>query len=375
MLLRIGRKLMWLLGKLLPVQRNKVLVVSFYGRGYGDNPKYIAEELLRRGGCRIIWAVKSEKEKDSLPAGVKACRYDSVAYIYHTVTAGVWVDNCRRFFQYKKKGQSYLQTWHGVPLKRIERDVEDKLEPGYVQAAIRDSAAMDLLLSDGTYATNIYKTAFWYEGEIAEWGAPRNDIILKGSAEVSQKVRAFYGFAPEKKLALYAPTFRSDHSLDAYSLDAEGVAKACAARFGGDWAVLCRLHPNVASRSAELFAYDGKTIVDATMYPDMQELLVAADLVISDYSSLMFDFALSMKPCLQFATDIEAYKGDRDFYLPLDGLPFPLCKSNAELIGQLQEFDAAAYDGKLQQFFRETGFNLNGDASVRCADWILEKMK
>lgn len=375
MLLRIGRKLMWLLGKILPIQRNKVLVVSYYGRGYGDNPKYIVEELLRRGGCRILWAVKNEKEKASLPDGVEACLYDSVSYVYHMVTAGVWVDNCRRFFQYKKKGQYYIQTWHGVPLKRIERDVEEHLESGYVQAAIKDSAAIDLLLSDGTYATDIYKNAFWYEGEIAEWGAPRNDIILNGDNAVSQKVREFYGFDAGKKLALYAPTFRADHSIEAYSLDAEGVAKACAARFGGDWAVLCRLHPNVASRSGELFTYDGKTVVDATQYPDMQELLVASDLVISDYSSLMFDFALSLKPCLQFATDIEAYRGDRGFYMPLDGLPFPLCTDNASLKQALTSFSTEDYQKKLKQFYEEAGLIMTGNASVRCADWILEKIK
>ena len=376
MLTRIGRKLMWALGKLLPVQPRKILVVNYYGRGYGDHAKYIADELLRRrADVKIFWAVKNKKEAEGLPAGVRPCRYDSVAFVYHQVTAGIWVDNCRRFFAYKKKNQFYLQLWHGIPLKKIERDAADKLEPEYVQAAQKDSSAIDLLVSDGDYTTRIYRSCFWYDGEIAAWGSPRNDVILNGNAELYGAVRRFFGLAPEKKLVLYAPTFRADHSMTAYSLDAAALAAACEERFGGDWAVLIRLHPNVAEQSKELFAYDGEHIVDATMYPDMQELLVAADFVISDYSSLMFDFALSAKPCMQFATDLEEYKGERGFSLPLDGLPFPLAVNNEELVQAVRQFEEQSYCEKLKQFYGELGFVTDGKSTERCADWILAHIK
>ena len=127
------------------------------------------------------------------------------------------------------------------------------------------------------------------------------------------------------------------------------------------------------AKSGQVFSYDGRRIVDATMYPDMQELLCAADMLITDYSSCMFDFALSGKPCLQFAVDIEAYRADRGFYFPLDSLPFPLADSNEALRKQITGFDERAYRDAWQRFAEEQGLCEDGKAALRCAQWILNQ--
>ncbi|MBQ6823574.1 MAG: CDP-glycerol glycerophosphotransferase family protein [Clostridia bacterium] len=364
----------WVLSLPLPVNKKKVVFSSYYGRGYSDNPKAICE-ALRGSDAKLVWLVKDEKEAASLPEGVTPCPYDSPKRVFALATAGVWVDNCRKYDRFKKKNQYYLQTWHGFPLKRIEKDAGEALGPDYEKGAKRDSAKIDLLLSNSAFCTEVFRRCFWYNGEIAEFGSPRNDVFFHLNPGVGEKVRRVLLLEEDRKLVLYAPTFRVDHSMDAYALDAAALGAACEKRFGGKWTVLIRLHPNVAGQSKNLFAYDGKSVVDATMYPDMQELLCAADMLLTDYSSSMFDYALGGKPCLRFALDIELYRKDRNFYFTQEELPFPLADSNAALEQCVLDFDEECYRRTWARFAEKNGFYEDGNASVRCADWILEKIK
>lgn len=372
---RLSTAGLWCLSLALPVKSNRVVFSSFYGRGFSDNPKAIALELLKSNEkLDLIWLVKDEKEAASLPEGITPCPYDSPKRILALSTARVWVDNCRKYDRFKKKRQFYLQTWHGFPLKRIEKDALESLYDGYEQSAIKDSGHTDLLLSGSAFTTGVLRRCFWYDGEIAAYGSPRNDVIIRPDPHTGAYVREALHLPQDRKLALYAPTFRADHSVDAYKLDALALADACTRRFGGKWSVLIRLHPNIAAQSRDLFPYDGDRILDATMYPDMQELLCASDLLLTDYSSCMFDFALSKKPCFQFALDIEDYRKDRGFYFPLDQLPFPLADSNEALIQAIDHFDTDAYLERWEGFSMEKGFCEDGQAAHRCAQWILDRI-
>lgn len=179
---------------MLPVQGNKIVVSNFYGRGYGDHLKPIVEELLRReNGLDIVWLTADEAAAKSLPAGVRAASYAPRSRIRELCTAKVWLDNNRKGARFKKPGQWYLQTWHGFALKRIERDVEQTLPAGYAAYAARDSAQTDLIVSNSALMTKIYRESFWYEGEVAEFGSPRNDILFAPAGDVKQKVCAALG--------------------------------------------------------------------------------------------------------------------------------------------------------------------------------------
>lgn len=366
----------WRLCRLLPVDSRKVLFSSYYGRGFSDNPKAIAQALLDSGeSVRLQWIVKSSEEARSLPAGIQPVPYTGLRRILAVSTAKVWVDNCRKYERAKRPGQFYMQTWHGFALKRIEQDAADSLAPEYVQGCVRDSGQTDLMVSGSAFMTKLYRNSFWYGGEVAEFGSPRNDIFFHPDSTIHCRLRDFFHLPQDQRLLLYAPTFRADGSTAAYGLDAEGALAACEARFGGSWSALIRLHPNAAKLSAGLFPYDGRRILDATDYPDMQELLVAVDLLVTDYSSSMFDYALRGAPCVQFATDIEEYKNDRNFYFSLDSLPFPLARSNGELHQIISAYDPAAYQERWRAFARENGFCEDGAAARRCAQWILDRMK
>ena len=367
---KAASNLAWAACRLLPVKNNKVVFSSFGGKGFGDNPKAIAQELLKEN-LDLVWLTRDETV--DLPAGIRPCRFGSLRTVVELTTAKVWVDNSRGGAHYKKKNQFYLQTWHGFALKCIEASAKN-LPASYVEQAKADAKRTDLMVSGSGFMTEIYRRDFWYDGEIAQFGSPRNDVFFRETS-AGDEVRDFFGLPRDAKILLYAPTFRDDGSVDAYGLDAEWALEACEKRFGGQWSALLRLHPNAAKLSEGLFAYDGERLIDATPYPDMAQLLLAADLLITDYSSSMFDYALSGKPCVQFATDIEAYQKGRDFYYPLDRLPFPLARSNEELSSLLENFDLQDNQTKWQTFAAEHGFCEDGNASRRCAEWILEKMK
>lgn len=372
---RILRVAAWYAGRLMPINPRKVVFCSYYGRGYSDNPKAIAQELLERStDAQLVWLVRDQKEADTLPPGIRPCAYDSLQRVWELSTAKVWVDNCRKYDRFKKKGQFYLQTWHGFALKRIEQDAQAVLEEAYVQAARHDSALTDLVVSNSRHMTRLFQNSFWYAGEVGEFGTPRNDIFCTPQLELRSQILALWGLPENRRLLLYAPTFRADHGLDAYRIDLPRALEACEQRFGGSWSALVRLHPNVAAQSAGLFPYDGDRIIDVTAYPDMQELLCAVDLLITDYSSSMFDYALGRKPCLQFALDINSYTQDRNFYFPVDQLPFPLAASNEALIEKILSFDETAYLKNWDQFYQAQGFCENGHAAARCADWIISRL-
>ena len=375
---KIQKGLAWLLYRALPVQKNKVVFTSFYGRGASDNPKAIVDELAKRPEqLDIVWLAKDTAHA-GVPEGVRVVPYDTPAAIREMSTAKVWVDNCRKGARNKKKGQYYMQTWHGFALKRIERDVADKLNTpenaAYAEYAKRDSAQIDAIISNSTFMTKIYQESFWYHGPVLEYGSPRNDLLVHPSADARKTIAKALHLPEDCRYIMYAPTFRADHSLDAYNLDYHAACHACEQRFGGKWIMLVRLHPGVMQLAKDL-KFDNQVTFDATAFDDMQLLLSACDAVITDYSSLMFDFALTRRPCFQFATDIDAYKTDRNFYFPIDETPFPLAKSNAEMVQHILDFDDAAYQKDWDAFYQKMGFCEDGQATQRCVQWILDKIE
>ena len=361
---------------LTPVRKNRVVFCSFYGNGYSDSPKAICDVLLQSGeALDLIWLCRDEAAAATLPAGVRAVPNRGMKKLRALASAGIWVDNCRKYENMKRKNQFYLQTWHGFALKRLERDAEASLEPAYLEACKRDAAQCDLMISGSGFMTKLYGSSFWFSGAVLNTGTPRNDIFYRDHAALRAKVRDALGLTEDRKLALYAPTFRGDHATEVYRLDTEMVRRKCEENFQGEWTVLIRLHPNVANQSGNLFSYDGDRLVDATAYPDMQELLCAADLLITDYSSSLFDYALTGKPIVQFATDIESYRRDRDFYFNLEDLPFPLARSNEELEKLLTDLQPLWTSPAWAEFARENEFCEDGQASVRCAALILQQIK
>ena len=349
----------------LPIQKNKVLLWADDFKSFGCSPKYIALYLAEHfpGKFDIVWVLARDKAvPEGLPEGIRVVRHFSMEYLKEIATTKVIVCNHRtgEYHHFKKrKGQYYIQTWHSsLRLKKIEGDAPG-LPEDYVAHAQADSAKIDLLLSGCAFSTDIFRRAFWYDGEIFEHGTPRCDGFFGDNAPVREKVFRFYGIPLEKKLALYAPTFRKDKKASVYGMEFSRLAQA----LGEDWAVGCRLHPNL---NAEVPA---DHCIPMSSYPDMQELLIACDLLITDYSSSMFDMAVAGKKCALFVPDLQQYMAsERGLYFDILALPFPKAEDMDDLCRCVGEFEG--YDERCREFLKEIGSFEDGFAARAVAERI-----
>lgn len=363
--------------RLLPLRKNKIILWANSFRQYGCSPKYIAEYILRKypGRFRLVWVLEDGVPRpDSMPEEIKVVRYFSLEYLKELHTAHFVVCNMRTGPAYmwrKRKGQKYIQTWHSsLRLKKIEKDAEESLPASYVESAKADSDRIDLLISGCDFSTDIFRNSFWYDGEILRSGTPRCDIFFGDSRAIAQKVRNALGIDDTSKIMLYAPTFRKDNRASLHNLDFTAVKTALSERFGGDWVTVYRFHPNIISACS--FADAG---VDATRYPDMQELITAADILITDYSSCMFDMAVAGKPCMLYAPDMAEYVSrERGLYFNPAELPFPTAATTAELADAVRRFDAGEYRHSIRRLMESVGSYEHGDASGRVVARMLRWM-
>lgn len=340
---------------LLPIKKRKIFLMSYYGNQYGCNPKYLSEYIvMHHPEWKVVWGF-THPEDHQVP-GITKVRYLSLRYFYELCTSKVFVTNYRMTDLYKKrKGQLYIQTWHSsLRLKMIEGDAEQTLPPHYVHMAKEDSKQTDVLLSGCSFSTDIFKRAFWYQGEIAPTGTPREDLMFSNDECLKDSIREKLGVTKDHRLLLYAPTFRKDNSLEYYNINFREITKVLEKK-GEKWTILLRLHPHLRDFSKQLLGND-PNIVDTTAFDDIQELLYVADMVISDYSSLIFDFALTKRPCLLYVPDLEEYTShDRQLYFNIQELPFPICKSNEELKNVIDQFDGIKYKKDIDTFLAKIG--------------------
>lgn len=347
---------------------NKKIIIINYGKGYWDTGKYICNELMRYD-YKIYRAAK-KIYKNSIPQGITFVKINSIRYLYHLATAKIWINNNRFWYWIRKrKNQFYIQTWHGcIVFKKVEAAVKNT-PTLYLLSAKNDSKMANLFISNSTFWTNLYKKYFWYDGDILEYWYPKNDIIVSNNKVLIWKVKYYFWFSDSDKICLYVPTFRRDHSLNVYNIEYETVIKELKNKFKGDWKILIRLHPSVSNLADQLTGLNNY-IVNATDYPDLQELLVATDFLITDYSSCIFDYALSKKPAMIYASDIEEYKKDRDFEIKLEDTPFPIATNNMELKGIINNYDIEKYKDKLNEFYNKIGLKESGESSKKIAKII-----
>ena len=356
--------------RLLPLQP-RVNFIAFSGRQYSDSPRRISELLLREHPeIQQIWAFNDpEKFRFLEEKGIKVVKYKSLQYLCYVMTSKVYVDNAEFWSILKfRPGQMVLQTWHGGgAYKRVgghRIDVNRREQ----QHAVEKMNKITLFLSSSRAFTDfVIRGAYQYKGEVLECGLPRNDDLLKVDAAVPAKVRQALDIPEHAKVLLYAPTFRNSHSLDLYDVDFSRLQKALEARFGGEWVILLRMHyylSDKAMSSALPF------LRNATDYPDMQDLLLSADALLTDYSSCMWDFSLMHKPCFLYARDIAEYRGERDFYTPIESWPFPLAANNEELEQVIAQFDESRYHETVLRHHRDLGSTESGTAAKQCAERI-----
>lgn len=366
--------LLFYLFRIFPIKQNKIVFCNFNGNGFGESPKYIAQELINQGmKYDLVWIVRKElMNYCQLPLDIRPAIKGSIKSFFELATAKIWIYSSRQpNYIKKRKNQYYIQTWHGAPaLKKIEKDAEASLDPIYIYNAKKDSQKIDLFLSNSKYFTNLVKRSFWYNGDILECGFPKNDALLTADRHLRSKVNKKFDIKSNARIVLYAPTFRSNKNMENYNIDIDKCLVSLSLRFGGDWIFMVRLHPNEQDHPFQIL--NNKKIINASLYDDTQELLSVADVVITDYSSLMFDFALTKRPVFLYTPDINEYMKERNFYFDLHDLPFPIAKCNDSLFNNIQKFEEQEYLLKIDSFLKNIGCLENGNASEIVVDRIIK---
>ena len=360
--------------RLFPIKKKQVLLFSYYGEQYSGSPKYIGKYLLKKKDVEVVWAFVQPKKHPEI--NCETVRYGRIGYYYCLATAGTIITNYRMTSEFRKRpGQKYIQTWHSsLRLKMIEKDAEESLPAHYVEMAKKDSSQLDYLLAGSEKSREIFERAFWYQGKIVNTGTPQCDILFEDRVPIKKKVCQFYNIPESCRIALYAPTFRKNHNTSVYDLDKQAVISALQQRFGGEWILLMRLHPHLINLT-DCFHYSDR-VLQATDYDDVQELLAAADFLISDYSAIMFDFSVTKRPCLLYTPDFEEYtQKDRQLYFDIKKLPFPCFEDQAEMLAYIREFPAEKYAADLDSFMEEIGSFDDGNAGERVYDLIWGKEK
>lgn len=205
----------------------------------------------------------------------------------------------------------------------------------------------DILVSScKLYTKYVVRGAFAHKGECIECGMPRNDeLVNHEDSKMPEYIREYYDIPKDNKIILYAPTYRKGKRNEAtdYNLDVRGIVEAAKERFGGEWTILYRMHYFIKKRLPE--DLHGQHIIDVTDYGDMQDLLLASDILITDYSSSVWDYSLLGRPLFLYTTDLDEYLEKQGFYVDVRDWSFPIAKNNEELTNNIRSFDENDREG------------------------------
>ncbi|MFF5634847.1 CDP-glycerol glycerophosphotransferase family protein [Streptomyces sp. NPDC012825] len=359
-------------GRELPLL-DQVLYISYNGKQYSDSPRAVHEELLRRGSdLKHLWLVRDGQVE--LPDTAQAVKFQGRDWYEALARSRYIVTNAHLPHWIKRRaGQVIVQAWHGTMLKKIGLDIDaPKFDPNYHERLVQEAANWNVLVSSNRFSTPILKRAMGYDGLIAETGYPRNDYLYaEDRDERAREVRERLGLPEGKKVVLYAPTWRDDlsHSRGQFKFDLRVDLEDARRRLGDDHVFLIRRHSNIVD---SIPGAGNGFVFDVSEYPDIADLYLAADVMITDYSSVMFDYAHLRRPMLFFTYDLEHYRDKlRGFYFDFENdAPGPLIGTSDELVEAIRGIDEVEveYREKYEKFHHLFCDLDDGHASARLAD-------
>lgn len=364
LLFNVLRAFFRLLENIVAVHSKRILFTSFDGKGYFCNPKYISEYFERQKGYDVIWVLNDNQISNS----ITCVKFMSLKYFYFYLSSNIVITNQGfRSFIPKPDGQVRIETWHGggAYKKTDLAIIKDKFLMYKYEVTGRN---IDYYLSSCRKFSEIMSYAQSVDIEkFLAYGMPRNDIFFNSQSKTYKNhlIREKYGIKGNCKIVLYAPTWRDDGR----SLEVDNLCKSIDElnKYKGKYCLLYRAH------LGETLECHTENAIDVSSYPDMQELLCAADILITDYSSCMWDFSLMYKPCFIYATDIAQYEQERDFYTPMSEWPFPIATNNEELVNNIINFNEAEYIEKVKHHHKALGSYEDGHATEKVCK-LIEKI-
>ncbi|WP_163526903.1 CDP-glycerol glycerophosphotransferase family protein [Halobacillus ihumii] len=373
------------IASLLPKKKNLVVFESFHGKQYSDSPRAVYEYMkVNEPEYQLIWSADRRYYSDLKSKGLPVVRRFSVKWLIVMTRAKYWVTNTRLpNWIPKPRGTEYLQTWHGTPLKRLAVDMEEVHMPGtntfkYKSNFIKETAKWDYLVAPNQYSSEIFERAFLFNGKMIESGYPRNDyLIQEDNKETIHELKKSLNIPTDKKVILYAPTWRDNqfyqkgkYKFD-LSLDLDHMKK----ELGEEYVVVLRMHYLIAE-NFDLGPYEGFAY-DLSKHEDIRDLYLISDILITDYSSVFFDYANLRRPIIFYVYDLDEYRDSlRGFYLDLETeSPGPLAKTTDDVIYSIKEFQMSNYllGDNFEKFYDRFCNWEDGESSKRVVQEVFKK--
>lgn len=372
MLKKYVKKILVMVFWIFPIKRNRIICWDFKGESYGGNTRAISDYLAKRDDCEIVWVIKNKQIIDNKK--IITVKPNTIKSFYYIATSKIWIETHNFFPDIcpKRTNQIAIQTWHGaLPIKTIEGFDSEYFSKEQIDNMKKSSQITDYLLTNGKLSTDLLKKGMFYEGKILEYGSPRCDILKK--CDTFQKkiivdaVRKRYKIpANVTNFILYAPTYRDDDNQIEKNFKADIVCETLENKFGGKWICLFRLHPLADKIEIR------ENVVDVRDYENIEDLMVMADICISDYSSIIMDFMFTLKPCFLYAYDYSEYSRTRGFSLNYDELPFPHSQNMRELIGDISNYDSSREQNRMKEYMLINRIEEDGNATSKLCKLILK---
>lgn len=368
---------------LLPVKPKLILFESFFGKQYSDNPRAIYETIQSEyPDFECIWSADRQNLQVFETNRIPHVKRFSIKWLLLMPRARFWIFNTRiPKWLPKPKHTTYVQTWHGTPLKKIGLDIDDVHMTGvttdtYKRDLIIETGFWDVLISPNRYSSDIFRHAFHFNKTLLESGYPRNDVLFRENDDATiRRLKNQLHLPPDKKVVLYAPTWRDDQVTQSgrYTLDLKLDLDAMQRALGQDYVLLLRLHYLVATH-LDVSDYEG-FVFDLSGHEDIRDLYLVSDVLITDYSSVFFDYANLKRPILFFMYDLEAYRDTlRGFYFDIEKeAPGPIVKTTQGLIDEMNRLDEVDFvqSERFQKFYERFCGLEDGQAAKRVADQLL----
>lgn len=375
------------------VDDKMIFFEAYNGRNYACSPKALYEYMIKNkkfNDYKFVWAFKNVNQHKILKnKNTIVVKTNSKEYFKYLSLSKYWIVNSLIDVSIKKKkNQIYLQCWHGTPLKKLRYDIEVKGAVLNTISEIRkrndlDAIKFDYFISPSKFCTEKFISAFnlkklGKDNIIVEKGYPRNDYLFNYKKEDIDKIKKLLKLPKGKKVILYAPTFRDNQHTSGvgYTYNLGINFDKMQKELSKDYIILFRTHYFV-SNSFDFSKYD-KFIYDVSKYDDINDLYVISDLLITDYSSVFFDFANLKKPMIFYMYDLDDYKNNlRDFYFDLNILPGPIVKQDDDLIKEIKNIDNydELYLDKYIKFNKKFNYLDDGKSTERVVEVIFNETK
>ncbi|MCG1028149.1 CDP-glycerol glycerophosphotransferase family protein [Virgibacillus halodenitrificans] len=371
----------------MPTKKKLIIFESFHGKQYSDSPRAIYEYMKSNyPEYKMYWSADRRHMELFMDKNVNEIRRFSVKWLILMARAEFWITNSRLpLWIPKPKHTTYLQTWHGTPLKRLAADMEEVHMPGtdtkrYKENFLKEAKKWDYLISPNKYSTEIFSRAFGFDKKVVESGYPRNDYLInENNKETIHQIKTKVNLPLDKKVILYAPTWRDNqfYGKGRYKFDLQMDLSKMKKELGEDYVIVLRLHYLVAE-NLDLTGFE-KFVYDFSYHEDIRDLYLISDLLITDYSSVFFDYANLKKPMIFFVYDIEEYRDNlRGFYFDFENkAPGPLVKTTEEILEEIRKTEITNYtcSRNLNEFYNTFCYLEDGCASERVVKEVINPVR